>query len=105
MPYQLKINEHARRGIRDIERSGDRGKLRQVRKALNLLEQDPTYPSLSSHRNSPIREPAWLQGRDDLWFSWVRKGPSAERIIWSYGERVDGIQTLCVEYIGPHIDK
>lgn len=105
MPYQLELNERARKGLRDLEGSGDHGKVRQVKKALNLLETDPTYPSLSSHRSNPSRKTSWLHGRDELWFSWVRKGPSAERIVWFYGERVDGVQKICVEYIGPHIDQ
>lgn len=104
MPYQLELTERARQGLRDLERGGDQGKIRQVKKALNLLEADPTYPSLSSHRAKPVGKLEWLQNRDEIWLSWARKGPSAERIIWSYGERVDGVQTLCVEYIGPHID-
>jgi hypothetical protein len=105
MPYQLDIRERARRGLQAIERSGDHGKIRQVKKALNLLEKDPSYPSLSSHRRASNRGPSWLQGRDELWFSWVRRGPSAERLVWFYGERVDDVQTICVEYIGPHIDQ
>jgi hypothetical protein len=106
MPYQLELNKHAREGLKEIERGGDQGKVKQVRKALRLLEQDPAYPSLSSHRSNPSwGGPARLQGRDELWISWVRKGPSAERIGWFYGERVGDVQKLCVEYIGPHIDR
>lgn len=106
MPYRLDLTEHARKGLKVIAKGGDRGKMRQVQKALELLETDPGYPSLSTHQmvthwNCPDR----LKGRDDLWLSWCRKGPSAERIAWSYGERDGDTQVLTVEYIGPHLER
>lgn len=73
-------------------------KLKKVRKALALLEQNPRHPGLNSHKYQS------LKGSDgsDVWESYVEnKTPGAWRIFWQYGSPGD---TIHVVSIGPHPD-
>lgn len=47
---------------------------KKIRKALHLLEQDPTYPSLKTHKVNS-------KNYGEKWSSWVT---GAVRIIWDY---------------------
>jgi len=102
MGYRLNFSDRAKKGIKNIEKSGDRGKIRQMRKAFNLVGNDPRHASLRSHR---MRPDARFGKRDDLWISYIRTGPGGERIVWAYGEKDNEIQVLDIEYVGPHVDK
>lgn len=101
MKFELNVTPGAKKGIAKIRKSGDRGKLKQVEKALTQLAEDPSYPALHTHRMKP--EPRF-NNRDDLWISYVRIGPGGERILWSYGEQENEVKVLDVEYVGRHID-
>lgn len=72
-------------------------KLKKVRKALALLEQNPRHPGLNSHKYQSIKG---VDG-SDLWESYVEnRTPGAWRIFWQWG--TEG--TLIVIAIGPHPD-
>lgn len=101
MGYRLNFTDRAKKGIKNIEKSGDRGKIRQMRKAFKLVGTDPRHASLNSHRMKGTK----FGKRDDLWISYIRTGPGGERIVWAYGEKDDEIQVLDIEYVGPHVDK
>ena len=100
MKYQLAFTKRAQDGRAKIQRSGNQGKIKQMKKALNLLESEgPQYPSLKTHQAA-----VKAFGRNDCWISYIRTGPGGERIVWAYGDRIGEIQVLDIEYIGPHVD-
>ena len=101
MRFALDITPGARKGIKDIRKSGDRGKLKQLEKALNNLAENPAHSALRTHR---MKGEPRFGGRTDLWVSYVRTGPGGERILWAYGGRDDQVKVIEVEYIGRHID-
>jgi hypothetical protein len=71
-------------------------KLKKVRKTLGLLQLDPRYPSLNSHKYQSL---AGANG-EDVWDSYVEnKTPAAWRLFWHYGPTED---TITVLIIGPH---
>ena len=71
-------------------------KLKRVKKALGLLQTDPNYPSLHSHKYTSL---AGANG-EDLWDSYVEnKTPSAWRVYWHYGP---GPGIITVVTISPH---
>lgn len=73
-------------------------RLKRVRKALGLLEQDPRYPSLNSHKYVSLRG----HEGEDVWDSYVEnRTPGAWRIFWSYGP---GPDTITILAITPHPD-
>lgn len=100
MKFDLVISPAAKKGIGKIRKSGDRGKLKQVQTSLDKLSNDPSHPSLHTHR---MKAAPKFGNRDDLWISYIRIGPGGERIVWSYGE-TDQVTIIDVEYVGPHID-
>jgi mRNA-degrading endonuclease YafQ of YafQ-DinJ toxin-antitoxin module len=98
--FQLAFTRRAHAGRAKIQKSGNQGKIKQMKKALNLLENEgPAYPSLQSHQatGKPF-------GRANCWISYIRTGPGGERIVWAYGDRTGEIQVLDIEYIGAHVD-
>lgn len=79
-------------------------KLRKVRKALGMLQTDPTYPGLHSHLYQHF--PGLEKGK--VWDSYVEnRTPGAWRIYWMYGpnEVRDGkeVSVITVLVIGPHL--
>lgn len=79
-------------------------KLKKVRKALGLLQTDPTYPSLHSHLYQHF--PGMEKGK--VWDSYVEnRTPGAWRIYWMYGpnETRDDVEfaVITVLVIGPHL--
>lgn len=71
-------------------------KLKRVCKALGLLQRDPQYPSLRSHKYSSL---AGVKG-EEVWDSYIENHtPSAWRIFWHYGP---GADTITVLSISPH---
>jgi hypothetical protein len=101
MSFTLNITPAAQKGIEKIRKSGDRGKMKQVEKALTNLASDPAHPGLKSHRMKPDSR---FDNRDDLWISYVRIGPVGERIVWAFGKHTDEVQIIDVEYVGRHLD-
>lgn len=51
--FALDITPGAQKGINKIRRSGAKGILKQVEKALNNLAENPAHPSLHTHRMKP----------------------------------------------------
>lgn len=94
MAFRLEWTPEATANLADLER--DQAKLRKVRKALGLLEQDPRYPGLNSHKYESMTGPK----REDAWESYVEnKTPAAYRLFWCYGP---GAGTLTIIAITPH---
>jgi hypothetical protein len=96
-PYRLVYTEEAAKVIDDLRSPQYASKLRKVRKALLLLqEQGPRHRGLHSHAYKSIPGP----GGATLWESYVEnRTPSAWRIWWIYGPEQD---QLTIVTIGPH---
>ena len=102
MPFKLRFSKQASEMLDQLE--GDpsqEAKLRKVRRALGLLEQNPRHPGLHSHHYESF--PA---DRDvKVWDSYVEnRTPSAWRIFWQYGPNEPGasLPVITVLHIGPH---
>lgn len=95
--FRLRFSPEAAEVIKDLESTAQyAAKLRKVRKALGLLQRDPRYPGLNSHKYVS------LHGADgeDVWDSYVEnRTPSAWRIFWHYGPDSG---TITILVIGPH---
>lgn len=105
MPYKLKFSTGAEAQYKALVNGGAAmaTKLKKVRRALALLEQDPRYPGLHSHQYESF--PGLPKAR--VWDSYVEnKTPNAWRIFWQYGpnEMVDGkeVAVITVLAITPH---
>lgn len=101
MSFTLNITPAALKGIEKIRKSGDRGKVKQVEKALANLAVDPFHPGLRSHKMEPE---ARFGRREDLWIACVRIGPVGERIVWAFAGDSGEEQIIDVEYVGRHLD-
>ncbi|HEY9391140.1 MAG TPA: hypothetical protein VIR27_15415 [Mycobacteriales bacterium] len=106
MPYQLRFAPSAAEVISRLVGGGPAtaAKLKKVRKALGLLQSDPMYPGLHSHRYQHF--PGIEKGK--VWDSYVENHtPGAWRIYWMYGpnEIQDNVETavITVLVIGPHL--
>jgi hypothetical protein len=105
VPYKLKFSTAAESQLKALAEGGAANaiKLKKVRRALALLEQDPRYPGLHSHQYENV--PGESKAR--VWDSYVEnKTPSAWRIFWMYGpnEIVGGqeVAIISVLAITPH---
>lgn len=84
MPYKLKFSSGAEAQYNALVNGGaaTATKLKRVRRALALLEQDPRHPGLHSHQYENF--PGLPKAK--VWDSYVEsKTPSAWRIFWMYG--------------------
>lgn len=106
MAYELHFSRMAADTLNRLMTGGPAtaAKLRKVRKALALLECDPQYPGLRSHRyqNFPGIE------KEKVWDSYIEnRTPGAWRIYWMYGpnEERDGeeISVVTVLAIGTYL--
>jgi hypothetical protein len=106
VPYQLRFAPAAAEAIQKLTGGGQATAvtLKKVRKALGLLQANPTYPGLHSHlyQHFPGLE------KDKVWDSYVEnRTPGAWRIFWMYGphETHDGVEVavITVLTIGPHL--
>ncbi|AZZ48420.1 hypothetical protein C5C31_12555 [Rathayibacter rathayi] len=95
--FALRFTQEAARTISTLE--GDKHlekKLRKVRRALGLLQTDPRYPSLNSHKYYSM---SGTNG-EDIWDSYIENNTaSAWRIFWHYGP---GGNMITVVAITPH---
>jgi hypothetical protein len=95
--YKLVFTPEAEAVMTDLQAQAQYAKkLKKVRKALGLLQQNPRYPSLNSHKYQSM---SGANG-EDVWDSYVENNtPSAWRIFWHYGPTED---TITILLIGPH---
>ncbi len=94
MPFQLIFTRKAADQLSALET--DQKKLRRVRRCLAILEHDPRYAGLNSHK---YRELKGVNG-EDIWESYVENNsPSAWRVFWHYGPQGEVITVVSIE---PH---
>ena len=105
MPYVLRFSPSAAQTLQSLISGGRSAELRlkKVRKALGLLQTDPTYPGLHSHLYQHF--PGLEKGK--VWDSYVENHtPGAWRSYWMYGpnEVRDGVEfaVITVLVIGAH---
>lgn len=101
--YRLRFSRSANATLKALESGGpnERAKLKKVRRALALLEQNPRYPGLNSHQyeSFPVDKDV------KVWDSYVEnRTPSPWRIFWRYGpdEAEIPLSVITVLAIGPH---
>lgn len=107
MPYRLRFSMGAAEALAELDKGGNatQAKLRKVKKALALLQQDPRYPGLNSHQYENF--PGLPAGK--VWDSYVENHtPSAWRIFWRYGPNETDpatgkeVPVITVLKVGPH---
>lgn len=95
--FTLKFTPEAQTVLKDLASSPQyANKLKKVRKCLGLLQADPRYPGLNSHKYSSLHG---ING-EEVWDSYVENNsPAAWRVFWHYGP---GSGMITVVTIGPH---
>lgn len=97
MRFSLTFTDEACDQLKALER--DRGlekRLKAVRKALALLENNPRHPGLNTHKYHDLRGPAG----EELFEAYAESGtPAAYRIFWFYGP---GKGVIAITAITPH---
>lgn len=93
MPFALFFTKNAADQLARIDTPATQVRLKKVRKTLGLLERDPKYPGLNSHKYSSI---SGANG-EEVWESYVENNtPSAWRIFWHYGPEAGQITIVSI---------
>lgn len=80
----LLFTKIAKQQLADLDHPSSQARLKKVRKTLGLLERDPRYPGLNSHKYDSI---SGANG-EEIWESYVEnRTPSAWRVFWHYGPK------------------
>ena len=91
MAFKLIFTDEAKGQLEGL--GADEKKLKRVRNCLRLLEADPKYPGLNSHKYSGMKTP----DKRDLWESYVEnKTPAAWRVFWCYGPESTQITIVAI---------
>lgn len=103
MPFELKYTEEAQKQFEELSKDKNLEKrFKAVKKSLSLLSQDPSYPSLNTHKYDSIKGP---EGVEVFEAYDENKTPAAYRIFWCYfppKTDPDSIGTITVLAITPH---
>lgn len=92
MSFALEFTESAVKQLSDLSKA-DKKKHKKVLKCLGLLEQDPKYPGLNSHRYEEYDE---VHG-EKIWESHVENNtPAAFRVFWHYGPDKNVITVIAI---------
>lgn len=103
MAFELKYTEEAEKQFHELAKDNNLAKrFNAVKKALRLLSQDPSYPSLRTHKYDSIVGPE----KTEVFEAYAEsKTPAAYRIFWCYyppeGD-TDPIGTITILAIVPH---
>ena len=94
--FRLTLQPEADQQLHDLEHDRnkkDLKKLGRVRKCLGLIERNPRYPSLHSHKYVEKKG----KNGEDVWESYVEnKAPTAWRVFWHYGPKSDEITIVAI---------
>lgn len=91
MTFSLLFTDEASRNLDALQKHPE--KLRRVRKYLAMLEQNPQYPGLRSHKYSSKKGPA----DQEVWESYVENNtPAAWRVFWCYGPEKSEITIIAI---------
>ena len=93
-PFRLRFTSEADANLIELEHDASRKKrLKAVRKALGLLEQNPRHPGLQTHE---YRSVAGAQGEKVFEAYAENKTPAAYRIFWHYGPETGDITIIAI---------
>jgi hypothetical protein len=82
LSFKLSFTKLAEQQLLALDSPSSRVRFKKVRKTLGLLQGNPRYPGLNSHKYSSL---AGANG-EDVWESYVEnRTPSAWRVFWHYG--------------------
>lgn len=82
MAFDLVFTKISKKELSDLDHPASQVRLKKVRKTLGLLQRDPRYPGLNSHKYSSISG----SNGEEIWESYVENNtPSAWRVFWHYG--------------------
>ena len=91
MAFKLIFTTEAKDQLERLK--SDQKKLKRVQKCLALLEQDPKYNGLNSHKYEIMTTP---DGRA-VWESYVENNtPAAWRVFWCYGPENNQITVITI---------
>jgi len=93
-PFRLRFTPEADANLTELERDPSRKKrLKAVRKALGLLEQNPRHPGLQTHEYSSL---SGAKGEKVFEAYAENKTPAAYRIFWHYGPEPGDITVIAI---------
>lgn len=103
MVFNLLFTEEAQAQFDALSKNkGLAKRFKSVRKALGFLAQDPSYPSLNTHKYDSIIGPE----RTEVFEAYAEnKTPAAYRIFWCYyppKEAAEELGTITILAITPH---
>lgn len=103
MPFELKYTLEAQKQFEDLSKDKSLEKrFKAVKKALHFLSQDPTYPSLKTHKYDSLTGP---NGAEVFEAYAENQTPAAYRIFWCYyppKASPDAVSTITIIAITPH---
>ena len=88
----------ARKQSKRTKATRDEGLFKQVRKCIQLLQQNPRHPGLHSHEGSDIHNPYDKDKKVFLAYA-QQHTPGAYRVFWCYGP---GKGEITIVAITPH---
>ena len=93
-PFRLRFTAEAAANLAELEADPSRVKrLKAVRKALGLLEQNPRHPGLNTHEYSSL---SGAKGEKVFEAYAENKTPAAFRIFWHYGPEKGDITIIAI---------
>ena len=96
MKFPLRFTSRALKDLEELRRdAGLRKRLKSVRKALGLLETNPTHPSLQTHKFQSLQGP---DGEPVFEAYAENRTPAAYRIFFYYGSN----REIVIIAITPH---
>jgi hypothetical protein len=103
LPFELNYTEEAQSQFNALSKDKSLAKrFKSVCKALKFLAQDPTHPSLNTHKYDSIEGPE----QTEVFEAYAEnKTPAAYRIFWCYyppRKEGDVIGTITILAITPH---
>lgn len=82
-----------KKGIR--KSSKNEGLLKQIKKTIEFLEQNPRHPSLKTHPYTSLEHPYYP--KEKVFEAYVQnKTPSAYRVFWCYGPEKGEITIISI---------
>ncbi len=93
-PFRLRFTKEAAANLAALDADPSRAKrLKAVRKALGLLEQNPRHPGLNTHKYSSL---TGAKGAEVFEAYAENRAPAAFRIFWHYGPEKGRITIVAI---------
>ena len=93
--FDLQWTQRALDSYKEIENSSRQGLLKQIRKTLTLLKENPRHPGLKTHLFQSFEHP--FKKDDKVFEAYVQnQTPGAYRIFWCYGPASSDITIIAI---------